>query len=243
MISDVLFEARQELERYQRDFDNYKGMEEEIEVVKVVMANLQMRLDVPFPDKEPRFAPPALLLKDIPERERVRDYVLRTSDCDLLTRYNEITGGEATVTVIGKSLVELAREGPGDDAEDWLAQLREYVPVTGRLVHSAEDLEHALVYLQAHRDDFIRELGRYMTFGDEIGQDVTKHPLLPVFNLIRKKEQKLGMAVEIQKAELLRVIHGVQGMIDWVFKELNGRDEQRDEVKDERESDERPAAE
>jgi hypothetical protein len=32
-------------------------------------------------------------------------------------------------------------------------------------------------------------------------------------------------------------------MIDWVFKELNGRDEQRDEVKDERESDERPAAE
>jgi hypothetical protein len=70
MISDVLFEARQEIERYQRDFGNYEGMEEELEVVKAIMANCQARLDVPDPVLEP------ILWKDVPGAERARD-VLR----------------------------------------------------------------------------------------------------------------------------------------------------------------------
>ena len=48
MISDVLFEALQEIERYQREMpDVYSDMAADIERVKVEMQTLQRRLDTP----------------------------------------------------------------------------------------------------------------------------------------------------------------------------------------------------
>jgi hypothetical protein len=49
MISDVLFEALEEIERYQTDFDGYKGAEHLIEPVKSAMLALQRYFDNPLP--------------------------------------------------------------------------------------------------------------------------------------------------------------------------------------------------
>src|SRR5215471_2905956 len=49
MISDVLFEALEEIERYQTDFDCYKDAAHVIEPVKSAMRALQRYLDNPFP--------------------------------------------------------------------------------------------------------------------------------------------------------------------------------------------------
>jgi hypothetical protein len=96
MISDVLFEACQEIERYQRDFDCYEGWREEIDVVRAVMANLQMRLDVPDPD-EVDYAPKPILWKDMPDCELVRDYLRRVqTETSLISRYNEIRVNKTT---------------------------------------------------------------------------------------------------------------------------------------------------
>jgi hypothetical protein len=72
MISDVLFEARHEIERYQRDFNNYDDdeMREELEVVKAVTANCQRRLDLPPPAHDEGKAPKPLLWKDVPRAKR-----------------------------------------------------------------------------------------------------------------------------------------------------------------------------
>jgi hypothetical protein len=89
MISDVLSEALDEIMRYQRDFSyDGDGIREEIEAVKIVMANLQIRLDVaPDPDAEdPRtgepWGPPAIFLADIPERPKVREYLRRREELE-----------------------------------------------------------------------------------------------------------------------------------------------------------------
>ena len=47
MISDVLFEAVEELRRYQREFRCYDGLEPEINQVIIVMDALRKKLDEP----------------------------------------------------------------------------------------------------------------------------------------------------------------------------------------------------
>jgi hypothetical protein len=49
MISDVLFEALEEIERYQTDFDHYRNAAHLIEPVKSAMLALQRYYDNPFP--------------------------------------------------------------------------------------------------------------------------------------------------------------------------------------------------
>ena len=49
MISDVLFEALEEIERYQTDFDCYKDAAHVIEPVKSAMRALQCYFDIPLP--------------------------------------------------------------------------------------------------------------------------------------------------------------------------------------------------
>lgn len=48
MISDVLFEAIEEIERYQSNFpDHYNEIRDEIDKVKGAMCRLQLSLDAP----------------------------------------------------------------------------------------------------------------------------------------------------------------------------------------------------
>jgi hypothetical protein len=56
VISDVLYDAISEIERYQRDFDNYEDMTDLIEVVKKVMAGLMNYLDDSQPPDRPNLA-------------------------------------------------------------------------------------------------------------------------------------------------------------------------------------------
>jgi hypothetical protein len=54
MISDVLFEALQQIERYQKESpDMYDEMKDEIEQVKHVMRRLLHKLDDPRPPSAP----------------------------------------------------------------------------------------------------------------------------------------------------------------------------------------------
>ena len=56
MISDTLFEAVTEIERYQRDFSNaYGESKEAIEKVKAVMNALRAYLDCPPAGRYPRY--------------------------------------------------------------------------------------------------------------------------------------------------------------------------------------------
>ena len=56
MISDTLFEAVTEIERYQRDFPNaYSGLKAEIDKVKAVMNALRAYLDCPPAGRYPRY--------------------------------------------------------------------------------------------------------------------------------------------------------------------------------------------
>ena len=71
MISDVLFEAIEEIERYQRELPQaYSRMREDIELVKKVLASLQARLDTP-PVLDGRLSLPAPLTADERELWRV----------------------------------------------------------------------------------------------------------------------------------------------------------------------------
>ena len=48
MIADVLFEALEEIERYQKVYPEvYDSFQQEIEDVKTAMRHLQRRLDIP----------------------------------------------------------------------------------------------------------------------------------------------------------------------------------------------------
>lgn len=55
MISDTLFEAVTEIERYQKNFPKaYSGLKAEIDTVKAVMNALRAYLDCPPADQYPR---------------------------------------------------------------------------------------------------------------------------------------------------------------------------------------------
>ena len=48
MISDILFEAIEEIERYQKDFSEcYDELRAEIDAVKEIMSALRIKLDTP----------------------------------------------------------------------------------------------------------------------------------------------------------------------------------------------------
>jgi hypothetical protein len=51
MISDTLYDARNDIERYERDLRCYAGIRFEIRNVKIVMQSLQCYLDTP-PDRD-----------------------------------------------------------------------------------------------------------------------------------------------------------------------------------------------
>ncbi len=65
MIGDVLYDAIQELERYQREMpDSYDDMRDEIEACKNAMRKLRRKLDLP-PDVLDPLSPLALAKKKL----------------------------------------------------------------------------------------------------------------------------------------------------------------------------------
>lgn len=75
MIPDMLFDAIEKIEKYQRDFpDIYDHMKADIEAVKIIMRDLQRKLEITPSDSEPEMT------------EEAKKSLLRPEDFEVVDR-------------------------------------------------------------------------------------------------------------------------------------------------------------